>query len=257
MTQAPTTVTAEPRQIITSFTLSPTRAARGGTITLNWESEGIWAEICTIVNQTYPERYSCEEVPPSGSKVVLVEPDATIYHFQLEANNGEYADFRDVYGCIDVSDWFFENPPDRCAAAPPVHTYAAAQRFEHGLMVWLEASDEFIVFYDDNFLSIFYPPLKLKPGASVDNRVGDAPDGYFEPVSGFGLIWRGEVERSENIRATLGWALEPEFGFETTYQSGILSNWHFLDRYMRDPEGRIIYFSSQAYVGSRWRYWEN
>jgi hypothetical protein len=91
---------------------------------LNWESEGgVWAEICTTVNQGYPDRYSC---------------------------------------------------------------------------------DEFIVFFDDNTSRIFYPPLKLKPGASVDNRVGGAPAGYFEPVSGFGLIWRSEVEYSENMFSSLG-----------------------------------------------------
>ena len=257
VTETPPPFTAEPPRI-TFFTVTPARASQGDTITLNWESEGgVWAEICTTVNQGYPDRYSCDEVSPTGSKVVVVEPDATIYHLQLKVSNGEYAAFHDVYGCIDVSDWFFENPPDSCAAAPPVHSYAAAQRFEHGLMVWLEASDEFMVFFDDNTFRIFYPPLDLKPGASADNRVGGAPAGYFEPVSGFGLIWRGEVEYSENMRSILGWALEPEFGFETTYQSGILTNWHYLDRYMRDPEGRIIYLSTSAYIGSWWRYWEN
>lgn len=38
-----------------------------------------------------------------------------------------------------------------------------------------------------------YP--SLEPGMSADNRVADMPPpGLFEPVSGFGLLWRGEVD---------------------------------------------------------------
>ncbi len=83
----------------------------------------------------------------------------------------------------------------------------------------------------------------------MDNRVGDVPAGYFEPVSGFGLIWRGEVKGSEDVREHLGWALEPEFGFEATYQRGIETTWHWVDRYISGPEGMIIYFFRQAYIG--------
>ncbi len=39
------------------------------------------------------------------------------------------------------------------------------------------------------------------------------PAGLYVPVSGFGLIWRGDVSQSAGYREVLGWALAPEFGY--------------------------------------------
>jgi hypothetical protein len=229
---------------------------------LTWETQyGEQAEICSIVNLQYNET-QCFDVQLKGTQTLTTRADATLYQFDLKVSNATTISFRTQYVCIDVSDWFFENPPDLCAAAPPIHTYVAAQRFENGLMLWLEATDEFIVFTGepDNTSSfwIIQGPIQLKPEASVDNRIGNVPEGYFEPVSGFGLLWRNEIEggAAEGIRESLGWALEPEFGFETASQRGIETAWHILDRYIRDPDGKVIYLFHQAYLGARWIYWD-
>jgi len=128
--------------------------------------------------------------------------------------------------CGDSPVWFFDYQ-GACSEGSPLYSYAAAQRFEHGQMIWVEAIDVFYLLFDEGF----YPgdsrqvyrsvgPLVLKPGASKDNRVGETPPaGYVEPVSGFGLIWRNEVDGlGTDIRAALGWAREPEFGFDTVLQ---------------------------------------
>lgn len=47
----------------------------------------------------------------------------------------------------------------------------------------------------------------------------ETPPGLYEPVSGFGLAWRGEVEGVDpRVRERLGWATAPEVGFTARYQ---------------------------------------
>jgi hypothetical protein len=85
-------------------------------------------------------------------------------------------------------------------------------------MMWIEAQDAHYILYDGfitpsgrqyissklTSLQILDGPLDLKPGASAGNRIGETPpNGFFEPVSGFGLVWRGEVVGVEDVRAPL------------------------------------------------------
>jgi len=49
------------------------------------------------------------------------------------------------------------------------------------------------------------------------------PAGLYAPVSGFGLIWRGDVSQSPGYREVLGWALGPEFGYDTIFEYNDLS----------------------------------
>jgi hypothetical protein len=83
------------------------------------------------------------------------------------------------------------------------------------------------------------------------------PAGYYEPVSGFGLLWRGEVENVPNLRANLGWALQPEYGYTTTsqceaYPNGMAS----LSCYHRNPEGGPLLLTYWVpNDGYYWRTW--
>jgi hypothetical protein len=69
------------------------------------------------------------------------------------------------------------------------------------------------------------------------------PTGLFAPTSGFGLIWRGDVEQSSGFRDQLGWALQPELGYEATYQCDDATPsggrvWQTC--YLTLPDGQII-----------------
>jgi hypothetical protein len=169
--------------------------------------------------------------------------------------------------CPDCfSDWFFDDPPGICPKAPPLFSYAAAQRFERGLMIWIKAQDTYYILYDGfitpsgrqsatsaiTSLQILNGPVDLAPGSSVGNRVGEAPpNGLFEPISGFGLVWRGEVVGVEGVRARLGWAMEPEYGFDTIYQCEMScgSNW---DCYLEGPQGATFHLTYLLHVGHFW-----
>jgi len=132
-------------------------------------------------------------------------------------------------------------------------------------MIWLEAWDTY-VFYDRfspssgvdpvtatlTSAEILRGPLRLLLGASPDNRVAESPpDGRVEPVSGFGLVWRGEVASSAGIRARLGWALEPEAGFYTRLQCEVPCG---TDRpcYVQDAQGRVLRIAHFMHVGYVW-----
>lgn len=158
--------------------------------------------------------------------------------------------------------WFFSPRPAGCPAAAPVDTWAAAERFERGLMIWLQNTDIYYVFHNANSsgalpLTVVRGPLTFRPGANPNNRVGGAPPGLTEPISGFGLVWRGEVEGVSGLREQLGWAVEPEYGFTTTYQCEAYpgTNYPSQSCYLRTPYTGIYNIYYLQYFGNYWRAW--
>ncbi len=162
--------------------------------------------------------------------------------------------------CLNAPAWFFTPEPDACPAAAAVTSQAAAQRFEHGQMLWVGAVDQYFVLYDGASAASPAPmefvdgPLNLKPGASVDNRVPETPPaGLQQPVSGFGLIWRGEVVGAEAVRESLGWATQAEFAYTTPYQCAATSNtavnWSC---YLRLPNGSVVEALFDSGSGYEW-----
>lgn len=160
--------------------------------------------------------------------------------------------------------WFLAYPPASvCPAAEPMVTLAAAERFERGIMIWLSQPDTFLVFLNRPQpeqaarLVLVVGPLTLAPGASVDNRVGGAPLGLSEPVSGFGLLWRGETTQyPPGLRAELGWAVEPEYAYEAALQCAAYPGTAYASPncYLRGPRGEIYYYYYLRYFGM---FWEN
>lgn len=190
-------------------------------------------------------------MPLAGSWKVIIDEKDVALEFLLEVDAGQVADFKEVFICTGKTDWFFDYLSNWCTTAPPLNSHAAAQRFEHGLMIWIEARDEFLVFFDDHHYDSF-GPWQLKPGASENHRVGNVPSGLYEPVSGFGLLWRGEIVGADSIREDLGWAQQPEFGFETTYQCAMPTSGYIgRDCYLRGPQ-KIFHFRAVHIAGHYW-----
>jgi LysM repeat protein len=156
--------------------------------------------------------------------------------------------------------WFFTPAPPACPTAAAITSQAAAQRFEQGQMIWLGALDQYFVLFDGASASartLLYlaSPLDLKPGASPDNRVPETPPpGREQPLSGFGLIWRGEVVGTESARSLLGWATQSEFAFTTTCQcqASTTAEWNC---YLRAPTGQILRFYFTPGLGYYWDNW--
>ncbi len=238
--------------LIISFAATPTVVTPGHSVTFSWQAIGERAVICPAPNYQRLNDNGCFDVPLAGSRKIIIEEKDVPYRFDLRVEAGQVATFKEVYICTGKADWFFDYPPSNwCTTAPPLNSHAAVQRFEHGLMIWIEAQDEFLIFFDDHH-DRFFGPWQLEPGASENHRVGNVPAGLYEPVSGFGLLWRGEIVGAAGIREQLGWAQQPEFGFETTYQCAMpISIYISNDCYLRGPQ-KIWHFGLQHIAGASW-----
>jgi hypothetical protein len=82
-------------------------------------------------------------------------------------------------------------------------------------MLWLEAMgelhvlNEIVVLYDDDVYSPRWQMMvdDWSPGMPEEDPNIVPPPGYYEPVRGFGEVWR----KVPGARDRLGWATEDEF----------------------------------------------
>jgi len=265
--QAGATATAAAGPQILFFGVTPTVTLNiGDRLTMEWEAVGDKAELCPIAGPG-PVELRCQEVPLAGSTQFVIDEEAMTYtDFGLRVTAGGlfiWSVVKVYPQCQNLRPWFFANPPQRCPADVAHQSYAAGQYFERGLMIWIEDPDDFYVFYrgeDEAGFQTFdwIIDIELKPGASEEHRVGEEPPpGLYEPVSGFGLVWRGEIEGVRaDVRERLGWATEPEFGFDTAYQCTTPSYPRMWDCFLRGPRGEILLLHPDSTAQVRWLWQE-
>ncbi|HSJ55591.1 MAG TPA: hypothetical protein VLC95_00315 [Anaerolineae bacterium] len=244
---------------VLSFLVEPSTARNvGDTLRISWRAIGETARLCPMTHGPVESR--CWDVSLEGStEYVTTEESLSYVGLGLKVSAGD----RFVWGtqnvsflCENLRPWFFPDPPLRCPAAGPVETYAAGQYFERGLMIWREDTDLFYVLcegdvatYDQRLYVV--SPSTLSPDASPGNRVGEEPPpGLYEPRSGFGMVWRGELQYPErDFRECLGWATEPEGGFTLVEQceTAVLPGaWAC---YVRAPRGEILRLAAATNAG--------
>lgn len=244
---------------VLAFTVSPTVTENvGDVLSISWRAVGARAELCPMRHG--PVEARCRQVPLEGSTEFVTDEESLYYAgFGLRVTLGEQVTWGTEtvhFQCKNLRTWFFQDPPHRCPAEEAAESYAAAQYFERGLMLWVEDSDLFYVFYEgeDEYgrqsLDVA-SAQSVKPGASEEERVGeDPPPGLYEPMSGFGLVWRGEVEGVDPaVRERLGWATAPEFGYPFASQCQISVVSGAWTCYLRGPEGEIIRYSAITTAG--------
>lgn len=92
----------------------------------------------------------------------------------------------------------------------------AEQRFENGWMLWLQPVEQiWAIFINDSGEYIWeaYDDTFAEGEIESDPQIVP-PEGLFQPIRGFGKLWRSNPE----VRAALGWALDDEFGHNTFYK---------------------------------------
>lgn len=114
------------------------------------------------------------------------------------------------------SEYFFSPPPPSCPAGEPLASAAAEQPFEGGVMVWFEATDSVYVFYKDGQWQRFDDTWSEDQAQSEPAFI--PPAERFQPIRGFGKVWR----EHQNVRDQLGWALGHELAFDSMMQQQVV-----------------------------------
>lgn len=142
--------------------------------------------------------------------------------------------------------WFFSPAPAGCPSDSGVPTVQVEQRFENGFMIWLGSTREIVIVYNDDQTPRW---LRVPDQYTEDQPASDEtiqpPADRFQPIRGFGLVWRN----NPRTRERLGWAIEPELSYDGIVQTVGLTD---TDRliYMRTRDGGILELSAN---GSAWQ----
>jgi hypothetical protein len=129
-----------------------------------------------------------------------------------------------------------------CPSSEASFPQAAQQQFEHGFMIWHEAtrSDEtkpggtIYVFYEDGECEQFDD--NWRADEPQNDPTLTPPKGLYQPIRGFGKVWR----ENERIREKLGWAIAPEQGFTGVWQDANPASLSSTQAYIQTIDGRII-----------------
>jgi hypothetical protein len=117
-------------------------------------------------------------------------------YLQLLVSNP--APFKQVQAGVEVAlrcpdTWFFANGPTSCPR-PAIMGQAAIQHFEHGLMIWLEPSRSIYILYaqtEQSHSRWSEQEDRFVEGQPEFDPSLIPPAGLYQPVRGFGLVWRG------------------------------------------------------------------
>ena len=243
-TAVPTPVEkADSGPTIVYFRANVEEADPGDTIALEWETvEATHVTLYRIPpSQQLPQ--SGWDVDTTGSYTYEIPShDRNSISFQLYAS-----DTADRYVAASLTlplrcpdTWFFSPPSEVCPTAPIVSP-AAEQHFERGTMIWIEEMNRIYVVYADDIHSPKWESFIDEWDESQPDRDPELtpPDGLFQPVRGFGLVWR----QNPRVRDRLGWAIDQETGFETIVQHTTLFKYN--STYIRALDGDVWYLGPE------------
>ena len=244
----PTATSAVEGPEIVSFEADVIEADPGATVTLSWEVRN--ATTIVLYHMLPSGQFgNAWEVGPIGTMDYTIPPSvryAERFHLSVaDDDEREVAEGLTVLvTCPDT--WFFAGGVDECPASPPIGSSGAEQHFERGTMFWSEADDRIYVLYSDGN----YPQWRAyedawDEGDPVSDPGISPPSGMFQPLRGFGLIWR-EVP---DVRDRLGWATDQETAYEITVQWTARYKYNMV--YVADLDGGVWELGPE---GSAWRY---
>ena len=100
------------------------------------------------------------------------------------------------------------------ATAAEQELWCAGQHFEHGPMMWLDELHEdhiyVLVYGADETSGTWQGHVSTWREGDPESGGLTPPEGLFEPIRGFGRLWREELGGPD---APVGWALAPEQGY--------------------------------------------
>jgi hypothetical protein len=237
---------------IVSFTADPMEFVQGGSVTFSWEATGgteAWIE--WVNNFAILES---KAVDPNGGSVVLEPPNSPVaLHVRNSAGDALESIELTIVCAYAWVPALANNPPSSRCPFEAEYGAAAQQSFENGFMIWLGPSRTIYVFYDDGGASVPRQYQTFEDAFEEGDPESDPdivpPGGLYQPVRGFGLVWRTHPE----VRERLGWATAPEAGSETWRQSFSEMAMHSYLTLIQGIDGMIYYLSA---MGSSWQVYE-
>lgn len=230
------------------YDIMPVISRAGETVTIQWRAVGDAVAIKTVYIDGRAGR-TYDGLASEGRLDVIVDAgERNDITYVLEVRAGaETVTSRITVDVICPLDWFFDNAPSMCPREPATISRAAGQYFENGFMMWTAARNDIGVFYEDAAGGHVFYLDEWHEGMPVNDPALTPPAGLYQPVRGFGLVWRERPGGAgfAAVRERLGWGIVPEFEFETAYQcaEGVERgevDTSVEDCYQRGPDGRII-----------------
>ncbi|MCP5101461.1 MAG: hypothetical protein GY943_38435 [Chloroflexi bacterium] len=226
----------QPPQII-SFIASKETTDPGDTIELSWKTAHA-TQVTLYHLMSSGQLGSFWTVDATGTMTYPI-PDTTrnFDRFLMYASN-------DTHGWVSAQvtiilncpyPWFFANHPNICAQDVAIVSAAAMQQFEHGLMIWVGQEERIYILYDDVEYTTRWDIIRdeWEDGDPIDDPSIVPPTGYYQPIRGFGLVWR----ELPLVRDRLGWAVAGEEAFITAVQRTSYSKYNEI--YIKTPDGKI------------------
>ena len=228
--------------IISTFRANVEEADPGDTISLEWAtSQAVTVTLWHLAPTGQFSRFW--EVAASGSfdyETNSYERNRTTFALSAADGSGntEMATVAVTLRCPD--EWFFANPPDICPAKAALKSNSAEQSFEHGFMIWIAGEDRICVLFDDGNLPNWNAYIdEWDPVEPEVDLALEPPAGMYQPVRGFGLIWRDQP----TIQERLGWATGGEVAFETALQRTSYAKYN--ETYIRASDGDIWHLKAE------------
>ena len=213
-----------PATRILAFGAAPDTVNPGDPVTLEWAVIGDAAELCALPAVGSDQPKVCTTMPVSGTATLVTDRRARYRAiFSLRAVDWDrpndtipIAELVVTLNCPDL--WLTAGPPYgagewNCPAGPARTTAGAAEHFEFGGQYWLKESDEILVYWGGSQAHT----RDLPDGQPDSDPSLVPPEGLYQPVRGFGLVWRGLTPLGD-LRGALGWATEPEREYTFKYQ---------------------------------------
>lgn len=246
----PTAVPPSPPTIL-SFTADRMTIVERESVNLTWQATGGTEVFICWVGQNALTACAPGSFNPDGA-TVTINPDGD-GDIRLTVNNSVGSAEAHVQLNIECAhEWvpaLAGNPPSGHCPWEAETGPAVQQSFENGFMVWMGPSRTIYVFY--NFGHAGSPPVyavypdNFYEGDPESDPSIVPPPGLYQPVRGFGLVWRTYPE----VRDGLGWATAPEAGFQTWRQGYAGSGMHVSFTMLQGIDSTIYHLEA---FGSTW-----
>lgn len=203
------------------------------------------------------DQVSVQDVSPTSPPITAANtsvPTATVTESQLQPTatqapsptTDESGEPTVVSQPTCALDYFFEPAPPQCPLDEPLASAAAEQPFEGGVMIWLEVTDSVYVLYADQGWRRYADTW------SEDQPESDPaiipPEGRYQPIRGFGKVWREHPE----VRERLGWALGPELAFESRQQHSLIGEGEDSITFLLTFNGQVVALTNRAQDEGDW-----